>query len=275
MHAVLFQFGPLTIYWYGVMMAAGFLSALVSWIVLGRRCGRNAQYCSDLMFWVMISGVLGARLAYVLENWSDYAASPLSILRLDQGGLIFYGGLFAGGVAIFIFARRRRERVVPVVDFALTAVPLAHAIGRIGCFLNGCCFGTPTDLAVGVRFPKGSAAWMLHYRTGLIEQMSPFSLRVHPVQLYETAYNLIIFGVLMVVFRRSSRAGRVSAVYMVLYALGRFLLEFFRGDRADRFGAYGLSVGQLVSIPLFLVGVMVLIGISVMKPPVTNANGQS
>ena len=274
MHSVLFQIGPLTIHWYGVMMAAGFLAALSSWVVLGRKCGRDAQSCSDLMFWVMISGVLGARVAYVIENGSQYATNPLGILRLDEGGLIFYGGLLAAGGAIVVYARRRKERVVPLVDFALTAVPLAHAFGRIGCFLNGCCFGNCTDRSFGVQFSKGSPAWWTHYNAGLIDQLAPLSKSVHPVQLYEAGYNLVIYGVLIWTFRRSPRAGTVSGAYMVLYALGRFLLELFRGDRGDRFGLMGLSVGQLVSIPIFILGAALLVGAHVLKTPANDAGGR-
>lgn len=259
MHSILCELGPLTIRWYGVMMALGFLAALGSWTVLGRRRSREAQYCADLMFWIMVSGILGARLAYVLEHWNDYAAAPWSIFRLDEGGLIFYGGFVMAGVAIVLFARRHREPLVPLLDFVLTSVPLAHACGRIGCFLNGCCFGTCTASPLGVRFPRGAAAWMLHFRQGWIGEQAAFSRSVHPVQLYEAGYNLLIYAVLVWMFRRSPRAGSVSALYLVLYSLGRFVLEFFRGDRGDRLAVGALSIGQFVSLLLLGFGGLLLI----------------
>jgi phosphatidylglycerol:prolipoprotein diacylglycerol transferase len=265
MHSVLFEIGPLTIHWYGVMMAVAFLAGLVNWIALGRSRGRDAQFCSDLIFWVMVSGILGARLAYVLENWSDYAAAPLTILRLDEGGLIFYGGFAAAGVAILLVARHRKERFAPLLDFVLTSVPLSHAFGRIGCFLNGCCFGNCSELPQAVHFPKGAPAWMSHYQAGLIDQLAPVSLGVHPVQLYEAGYNLLIYGILVWLFRRAPRAGMVSAAYLLLYAFGRFVLEFFRGDRGERLAVGGLSIGQFASLVLFLVGLIVLVWLLVKR----------
>lgn len=272
MRSILCELGPLTIRWYGVMMALGFLAALGNWMVLGRRRDRDAQYCADLMFWIMVSGILGARLAYVLEHWGDYAAAPLSIFRLDEGGLIFYGGFVMAGIAIVLFARRHRESLLPLFDFVLTSVPLAHAFGRIGCFLNGCCFGTCTDLPLGVRFPRGAAAWILHYQQGWIGEQAAFSRSVHPVQLYEAGYNLVIYGLLVWVFRRSPRAGSVSALYLVLYSLGRFVLEFFRGDRGDRLAVGALSIGQFVSLLLLAIGVSLLVGLWVRgRSPETEA----
>jgi len=258
MHSVLFEIGRLTIHWYGVMMAVGFLVGLMNWIVLGRSRGRDTQFCADLMFWIMISGILGARLAYVFENWSEYAAAPWTVLRLDEGGLVFYGGFAAAGVAILLFARQRKVRFLPLLDFVMTTVPLSHAFGRIGCFLNGCCFGSCTSLPLAIRFPKGAPPWTAHLQAGLIDATAPASRGVHPVQLYEASYNLLIYGLLVWVFRRSPRTGLVSAVYLLLYAAGRFTLEFFRGDRGDRVAVGAFSIGQFISLVLFLVGLTVL-----------------
>jgi phosphatidylglycerol:prolipoprotein diacylglycerol transferase len=273
MHAVFLEIGPFTLHLYGVLMAAGFMAGLYNWVLLGRSRGRDAQSCADLMFWVMVSGILGARVAYVLEHWADYAADPLTILRLDQGGLIFYGGFVAAGAALVIYARRRREPLIPLLDFVLTAVPLSHAFGRVGCFLNGCCFGRCTSLPVGVQFPRGSGPWMEHYGSKLIDEYARVSLSVHPVQLYEAIYNLLIYGLLVFTFRRSPRAGTISALYLILYALGRFVLEFVRGDRGDRLAVSGLSIGQFVSIPLFIVGIILLGGLLLKRTSSNSARG--
>jgi phosphatidylglycerol:prolipoprotein diacylglycerol transferase len=265
MHAICFDLGPFTIRWYGVFMALGFVGALLNWIWQGRRRGYNVDFCSDLIFWVMVSGILGARLAYVLENWDFYSANPAAIIRLDQGGLVFYGGFVMAGVGIVLFAKRRKLNLVRLLDFVLTSVPLAHALGRIGCFLNGCCFGSCTSSAFGVQFPKGSPAWMEHYQEHLINQASSLSCRVHPVQLYESAWNFMLYLGLMVVYRKTERTGLVSALYLMAYAAARFTLEFFRGDKMERAGVGALSIGQVISIPLFLVGA-VLLAIVLIRP---------
>jgi len=259
MHSIFFELGPLTIHWYGVFMALGFTGGLLNWIWLGRKLGRDAQFCSDLMFWVMISGILGARIAYVLENWQVYAADPASIVRIDQGGLVFYGGFVASGAAVVIFALRKKVKILSLLDFVITSVPLAHALGRIGCFMNGCCFGSCTSSPLGVQFPKGAAPWMEHYKAGLIDKAADLSCSVHPVQLYESCYNFLLYILLVWLFRRTKQVGVVSAIYLMLYSVGRFSIEFFRGDRGERVAVGALSIGQFISIPLFVTGLALLV----------------
>jgi len=258
MHSICFEIGPLTIHWYGVFMALGFMGGLLNWIWLGRSRGHDTQFCSDLIFWVMVSGIVGARVAYVLENLAEYAAAPMTVFRIDQGGLVFYGGFVASGAAIVYFAKKKRVPVMPLFDFVITSVPLAHALGRIGCFLNGCCFGRCTSLPVGVHFPKPSAPFWEHARNDIVEKTATLSASVHPVQLYESAYNFMIYVVLILIYRRTKRVGIVSAVYLMLYSVGRFTLEFFRGDRGERVAVGQLSIGQFISIPLFVLGLVIL-----------------
>ncbi len=262
MHPHLFSFGPFQVYAYGALMALGFAAGLVNWIVLGRKTGRSVSFCSDLMLWVMLSGVLGARLAYVLEHIPVFVANPARLVRLDEGGLVFYGGFVGSAVAVLFFARRHRVALGPLVDFTLTAVPLAHALGRIGCFLNSCCYGA-VCLAerAGVVFPRHSHPWLSHVRAGLLGPDAAASLPVYPVQLYEAGYNLVVYALVLSVFLRSRRDGTVTGVYLVLYACGRFLLELFRGDTVDRAAMGFFSAGQIASIPLLLVGI-VLLGIA-------------
>ncbi|HAS83754.1 MAG TPA: prolipoprotein diacylglyceryl transferase, partial [Verrucomicrobia bacterium] len=216
--------------------------------------GRSSQFCTDLMFWVMLSGILGSRLAYVLENWASYAADPLTIFRIDQGGLIFYGGFVASVVALVFFARRHRQPLAPLLDFVVTSVPLAHALGRIGCFFNGCCFGCWTQASVGVVFPRYSLPWHSQYLHKQIDANALACLPVHPVQLYEAAFNFAVYGLLVVLFRRRLPAGCLAAIYLVLYGIGRFTLEFFRGDRGERLAVGSLSIGQFVSLLIIFAG---------------------
>lgn len=258
MHPDFLAIGPFAIHTYGVMMALGFLAGLGNWILLGRRTGRSSQFCTDLMFWVMAAGIIGARIAYVFENWQDYAAAPLSIIRVDQGGLVFYGGFVAAGAVIVCFARRHRLGLASLFDFVVTSVPLAHALGRIGCFLNGCCFGGRTESVCGVQFPLHSIPWYAQFKAGLITADVPASLPVHPVQLYEAAYNLVVYGLLVWVFRRRLRPGIVTSAYLMLYAVGRFALETMRGDRGDRLAVGGFSIGQFVSVLVFAAGLAML-----------------
>lgn len=240
MHPVCFHLGSRPIYWYGVLAAAGFVAAVAHWSVLGRR-GPLGGRASDLGLWIMLGGLLGARAAYVIAHAPEFAAHPLDIVRVDKGGLIYYGGFFGGCGAVLLVARAWRQPLGPLADFVVTALPLGHALGRVGCWLNGCCFGRPTDGVLGVAYPPETAPW-LEYG----------GARLHPVQLYETAFNLALYALLTWYFLRRPRPGRVLALYLTVYPIGRFLLEGFRGDPRQALG--GLAVAQWISLGLLMAG---------------------
>ena len=234
MHPEFIQIGSRTIYWYGVLMAAAFLAGMMHWRLLGRREGRDAAFCTDLAFWIMVAGILGARVSYVVANCGHYAQHPWDIPRIDKGGVIYYGGFIGAVIAVAVIARLRREPLLALGDFAITAVPLGHALGRIGCFLNGCCYGVP-----------GTAPWcvVLPAVDGTPRQ---------PVQLYEAAFNLALYVFLTLTYRKRRPSGTVLALYLLTYPMGRFLLEFLRGD--ERLHGLGLTHAQIISVMAFVVG---------------------
>jgi phosphatidylglycerol:prolipoprotein diacylglycerol transferase len=231
---VCFTIGGRPVYWYGVMVALGFLAAVAHWGALGRREGRPGGFASDLGFLVMLSGILGARLAYILANAGHYAAHPLEVIRIDKGGLIFYGGFLGACAAIYALARVRREPPLALGDFVVTALPLGHAIGRVGCFLNGCCYGSAFD-----------GPWRVFCADAFR----------HPVQLYEAAANAALYLALLRFYPRRRRAGQVIALYLGAYGAWRFLAEFLRGD--ERATWMGMSVAQALSAGL--VGIALLL----------------
>jgi phosphatidylglycerol:prolipoprotein diacylglycerol transferase len=213
-------------------MALAFVAGLLHWHWLGRKTGFDSSLASDLAFWLMVGGIIGARIAYVISNFDYYRSAPQYIFRVDQGGLIFYGGLIGGILAFYILAKWRHLKVIDLADFAITAVPLGHAFGRIGCFLNSCCGGAE------VVAPSIFTLGLTHY----------------PVQLYEALFNFGIYGLLTWYFicRRGTKHGSVAALYLMTYPVCRFLLEFIRGDERMRVG--GLDIAQLVSLILLLIG---------------------
>ncbi len=242
MHPLAFELFGRPVYWFGVMMALAFLSAIALWNWLAPRSGRPAGYGSELGFWIMISGVVGARIAEVVTNWAHYQAQPLEIIRVDRGGLVYYGGFILACLAVIVFSRRHRDPLWSLADYGVVALPLGHAIGRIGCFINGCCYGLHSALPWSIRFPAD------HESHGV---------PVHPTQLYEAGYNSLLFGVLLACFlRRRPPAGRVFALYLLLYPPFRFLVESIR---EEPHGAGGLTAAQLTSIPLFLAGLVLWI----------------
>lgn len=258
MHPKLLEIGPLTITWFGVMLAVGLLFGFGCGSILGRRRGWNVNFCSDFLFWMIIAGVLGGRLAYVISDIHKFIEHPLEIIRVDQGGLIYYGGFMGACVSVYLFAKIRRENPLALYDLAIVSVPLVHVFGRIGCFMNGCCFGKLHEGGLSIRFPHGSLAWAMHWKSGVLtpEQYPGQSLSVYPTQLFEAGFNLLLFFFLFWLYGKSKRAGMVAGAYLVAYPVERFLIEFIRGD--ERMSWAGLTIAQEISMVLFVLGCVIL-----------------
>jgi phosphatidylglycerol:prolipoprotein diacylglycerol transferase len=225
-----------SVYWYGIMVALSFVAATVHWTLLGRKENRPPNFASDLALILMLAGVLGGRVAYILANVHEYLENPADIIRIDKGGLVFYGGFIGATIAAIVLAHRRKEPLFSLLDFAVTAVPLGHAFGRVGCFINHCCYGTPWDGPLAVCMPNDICR--------------------HPVQLYEAAANIAIYLALLKFYPKRTRSGTALAVYLMLYGSWRFVAEFFRGDA--RLTEAGLHVSQWVSVGMIAVGVALM-----------------
>ena len=184
MHPILFHIGPLTLYSYGLMIAIGFLVAITLACRQATKLGLSPERIQTLGLVTLLSGLVGGRLGFVFLNWEFYRGNLLEILRLDHGGLVFYGGLGLGILMGLLYIRRSKLPMAQTVDLMVPPLVLAHAIGRIGCFLNGCCYGKFTDLPWGVAFP-------------------PETLHRHPTQLYEAGALLLLFVGLTVLGRRN------------------------------------------------------------------------
>jgi len=238
------------IYWYGLLLALGFGAGLLHLAWLDRRDGRPPGFASDLLFWVILGGIAGARAAYVFGNWRAFAETPGLILRVDKGGLVFYGGFFGAAAAAALFARRRQVALLPLFDALLSALPLGHAFGRIGCFINGCCHGAPHEGSLACVYPRHSPAWWSQFESGRLGAEAAAALPVWPVQLFEAAANVLLYLLFLLILRRRPVPGTLLALYFFLYPAIRFGLEFLRGDQADRVVFQGLTSAQWVSLAL-------------------------
>ena len=226
-------------------MAAGFL---VCWWLVERLSGRKDL--SNFLLSLMVSGVVGSRAAYVIEHWkSEFAADPSMILRVDKGGLMFYGGLILALAVFFVWCAVRRERMLEMADLLAAVTPLGHAFGRVGCFFYGCCYGRDSDAWCAVTFPPGSPSWFEHGR-----RLVP----VLPTQLFEAAALLVLFAALFVLYRRSGKRlpGLVVGTYLAGYAVIRFGIEYLRGDPRAAVGP--LSISQTISVAMFVLGAAVV-----------------
>ena len=249
MHPIFFTLGPLTIRWYGVMAAIGFLLATALITMNRKRANMTENQASTLIFIAIIGGVIGARVFYVVQNWTaQFKGNVLEVFRIDHGGLVFYGGFFLAVAGIVVYCRKSKLDLVRVMDVFAPGLAIGHAMGRIGCFLNGCCFGNVTHSCVGVHYPENSSAWIKF-------SGSP----VHPVQLYESCGNILLAVFLFFLLRRAKRGITFSA-YMVLYGVLRFVDEFFRGDHPHSelwFGTF--TPAQAIGLFLIPAGIGCLI----------------
>lgn len=245
----LVNIGVLHLKTYGACMALGFV--LCSWLV-EKLSGRKD--ISGMLMLLAIVGIIGARTAYVIENWeTHFAANPSEIIRVDRGGLVFYGGLIAAIIAYFVWCVVKREKFTALGDLMCTVVPLGHAFGRLGCFFYGCCYGRRSDCVCAVHFPYRSPAWHEQVNCGALSPTAHESLGVLPTQLFEAVALLILFAFLVFAYRRwKDRSGLVTGLYMAGYALVRFPLEYLRGDPRAEVGP--LSIAQTISLGLFLLG---------------------
>ncbi len=242
MFPIIFSAGPFTLHTYGLMVAAGFLAALY----VARRQFERFSLPSDqldrIVLYIMISGLLGARALYfALENFEGLKADPLSFFRIWEGGLVFYGSVIAGIITLVVFSRLNDLSFLALTDAFSAPLLLGHALGRVGCFFAGCCYGRPTNLSWGVSFEHPAS-------------LAPRFTPLHPTQLYEAAGNFILFLVALGLSRKTARPGMLTAFYAVSYGLFRFFMEFLRDD--DRGGIYfGGSPSQVVAVLLVLSGI--------------------
>jgi phosphatidylglycerol:prolipoprotein diacylglycerol transferase len=227
---------------YGVLLAIGFLAGL--WVASrqAKRSGLNAEKVTDMAVWVLIAGIIGAKLMLVAVDWKRYSSESLDLWSLFQSGGVFYGGLIGGILAAWWFVRRYQLPAWPTADVLAPGVVLGQAVGRLGCFFAGCCYGKPASVPWAVTFTDPYAN--RHVGT-------PLDIALHPTQLYESLACFLIFFFLLWLAPRKRFAGQVVLAYAVLYSVTRFTIEFFRGD-PDRGGAWGLSTSQIVAIVLVL-----------------------
>ena len=241
MHPVLLQIGSLKIYSYGVFVAIGFLAAL--W-VSGReiaRQGLDREKFLDMGFWVVLSAIAGARMFHVLVYWRQYAEAPGEILKLWNGGLVFYGGFIAAVAVCVVFLRRNRMPFLPVADASSIGIVLGLAFGRLGCTSAGCCFGKPTTLPWAITFTDPAC-------------LAPLHVPLHPTQIYESIGGFAIFGFLYITRDRFKTPGMRFWTMLILYGAARSFFEIFRDDPRGFLGPF--SESQVVSAVLIAYAVV-------------------
>ncbi len=254
MRQVLFEIPGihLKIFGFGVMLCLAFFGAiyLAAWRAKREKLDPETVY--DLALWILVGGLLGARLFYVWQYWGVRIHSLLDIVKIWEGGIVFYGGVMGASAAAFVYWLLRRFPFRPMLDVIAPSIALGLALGRVGCFLNGCCYGDQCDLPWAVSFPRESPPWVDQVRRGMIPIASTHSLPIHPTQLYSSIDGLILLALLSAYFPLRRRDGEVMALLLVTYPITRFLIEILRGDEAAFLN--GLTISQNVSVLTLLFG---------------------
>lgn len=241
MHPVLLKIGSFELASYGLMTALGYAAAALYLLPRLNKINLDKDTFWNLIFIAFMGALIGAKLLFIIVSWPQLGATTTekiaNIVRDFRYGFVFFGGMIVSVCSLIFYMKKKGLPVLKTSDFLITALPLGHALGRIGCFLAGCCYGRPTDMPWGVIFTNPHAL------------VAPELLGVplHPTQLYEAGGNLILFFILRRLYRKPHKNGMILLAYVSCYAFMRFMIEFFRGDFRGEY-ILGLSPSQLISL---------------------------
>lgn len=263
MYPILYQFSEtFAIKSYGVAIALAFLVAILLATWRAKKEGLKANDFLDIGFIIIISAIVGSRLFYVLFNLNYYIENPAAIFQVWQGGLVFYGGLALAVLGAMLYMKYRKIPIMYASDMIAPSVALGYAITRIGCFLNGCCYGKETTWFTGVYgWKEGTGAAMhtasLFFTKLFSGEAMPEVIKLHPTQLYASGINLIIFFVLFLLWSKRKFDGMIFWLYIMMYSVYRLVIEFFRGDNQPLL--LDLTVPQIMSVVLLICAVVAFI----------------
>ncbi|MFA5093406.1 MAG: prolipoprotein diacylglyceryl transferase [Candidatus Omnitrophota bacterium] len=233
------RIGVFTIYSYGLMLVLAFFVSSYLASLQAKKEGIDPEVIFNLFFVIFIFGILGSRIFYVLNHLGDYLHNPLEIFMLQKGGLAWFGGAIFGTLAAIIFIKKHKLNLFKTLDLLVPFIALGQAIGRIGCLLNGCCYGRPSEYG-------------MYFKV--------FDQHLIPTQLYSSLLLLIIFFILKFIQDRKHVVGTVVAAYLFFYSIKRFFIEYLRNDTPR--SIYGLTIFQVLSVAMFVISILIFIKIA-------------
>ena len=249
MYPRLFEAGPITVYTYGVLLAAAYLLGLQLARVRAKARGLDANRVLDLGIYIIIAALIGAKLLLLITDFRTFSSNPRELLTLARSGGVFYGGLILAVTVARVYIRKIGLPLWTTCDVFAPGIAVGHVVGRFGCLFAGCCYGKPTTLPWGITFTDPFAAANVG---------TPLGVPLHPTQIYEAGAEAIILGILLATERKGRPyPGRTFWLYMLLYAISRFIIEFFRGDERGAVGMF--STSQFISILLAPLAVVMLV----------------
>lgn len=251
MNPVLFSINGFEVRWYSILLLVGIILGIFLFIKEGKRFNIPKDFSFNLAFWVIIFGIIGARLYYCIFNYSLYKDNLLDVFKIWQGGLAIHGGLIAGFITLLIYTKRYNVSTFKMTDIAVVPVILGQAIGRWGNFFNSEAHGSATTYY---------HLKELHIPEKIIEGMKIGNVYYHPTFFYESIFCLIGFILLLIIRRyRYIKTGQLTCIYLMYYSVGRFFIETLR---TDSLMLGGFKVAQLISILLFIIGLIIFMILS-------------
>jgi phosphatidylglycerol---prolipoprotein diacylglyceryl transferase len=257
MHPILLDFGPATIYTYGVLLAAAYLLGLKLAMVRAQKRGLDQARVLDLGIYIIISALVGAKLLLVVTDFRTFVSDPSQLVTLARSGGVFYGGLILAVSVALWYIRKIGLPLWTTCDVFAPGIALGHVVGRFGCFFAGCCWGKPTDVPWAITFTNPYAAANVG---------TPLNVPLHPTQLYEAGAEALILWALLATERRGRTfPGRTFWLYMLLYAISRFIIEFYRND--PRGAVLMFSTSQFISLVLAPLAIVMLVALGRRSAP--------
>ncbi len=241
MDRVFFRIGPMTVYTYGLFVALGFILAYFFTVRDSKKAGLDPESIAGCMLTVFVAGLIGGRMLFVLINWQYFFRNPLHIMNLSEGGLAFQGALLAAIIAGAVFLKIKKIQFLPAGDIAAPYLALGQAVGRIGCFFNGCCYGKISP-GGGIFFPGEDVPRL-------------------PVQIYSSAFLLLLFTGLIFIGKKRHFPGKIFVLYLILSSAGRFFMDFLRDD--NPVVLWGMMLSQVISIAIFVVSALLFFALKV------------
>lgn len=240
MKIILFELFGIQIKSYGLMIAIGIIVAATLLIREGKKRNIDEDSLLNLIIFTVIGGVLGGKLLFIVTEIKEIIKDPNILLDFGYG-FVVYGAIIGGALTIYTYCKIHKWNALEIIDMVVPGLAIAQGFGRIGCFLAGCCYGAETNLKIGVEFPKGSLA--------------PTGVHLHPTQIYSSIFDFILGFFLLYYTKKNRENGKAMGMYLIIYSVGRFMIEFLRNDPRGNVGM--LSTSQFIAIFTLLIGIIV------------------
>jgi len=240
MRIILFEIFGIQIKSYGLMIAIGIIVAATLFINKGKKKGFDEDSLLNLIIFAIIGGMLGGKGLFIITEFKNIIKEPSILLNFGYG-FVIYGAIGGGALAMYLYCKKKNWNIIKMLDMTVPGLAIAQGFGRIGCFLAGCCYGAETTLPIGVKCPKGSLA--------------PAGICVQPTQIYSSIFDFLLGFFLLYYSKKERKNGKVMGLYLIIYSIGRFLVEFLRDDQRGSVGV--LSTSQFISIFTLVLGIII------------------